>query len=69
MLVKHSKAKDQFLRVVVKRMTETHLFEDELNEVSQLNLVILAQKLELEAKLVKGNQAKNGKNSTDSLFL
>jgi hypothetical protein len=50
-------------------MTETHLFEDELKEVSQLNLVILAQKLELEAKLVKGNQATNGKNSTDSLFL
>jgi hypothetical protein len=50
-------------------MTETHLFEDELKEVSQLNLVILAQKLELEAKLVKGNQAKNGKNSADSLFL
>jgi hypothetical protein len=31
-LVKHSEAKDQFLRVAVKRMMETQLFEDELKE-------------------------------------
>jgi hypothetical protein len=43
-LVKHSKARDQFLKVVVKRMMETQLFEDELKEVSQLNTILLAQK-------------------------
>jgi hypothetical protein len=68
-LVKHSEAKDQFLRVTVKRMTETQLFEDELQEVSQLNSVLLAQKLELEAKLVEERQAKDGKHSTNSLLL
>jgi hypothetical protein len=50
-LVEHSKSKDQFLRVAVKRMTETQLFEDELKEVSQPNSILLAQKMELEAKL------------------
>jgi hypothetical protein len=43
-LVKHSQDKDQFLRVVVKRMTETQILEDELKEVSELNLFLLAQK-------------------------
>jgi hypothetical protein len=42
-LLKHSWAKDQFLKVVVKRMRETQLFQDELKEVSQLNS-ILSQK-------------------------
>jgi hypothetical protein len=69
MLVKHFESKNQFSRVSVKRITETQLFEDELKEVSQLNLVLLAQKLELEAKLDEENQAKNGKHSTNSLFL
>jgi hypothetical protein len=68
-LVKYSEAKDPFLRVAVKRMTETQLFEDELKEVSQLNLVLLAQKLELEAKLAEERQAKDGKHSTNSLLL
>jgi hypothetical protein len=67
-LVKHSEAKDQFLRVAVKRMMETQLFEDELKEVNQLNSVLLAQKLELEAKLAEERQAKDGKHSTNSLL-
>jgi hypothetical protein len=66
-LVKHSEAKDQFLRVAMKRMMETPIFEDELKEVSHLNLVLLAQKLEL-AKLAEERQAKDGKHSTDSLL-
>jgi hypothetical protein len=44
MLVKHSEANDQFLRVAMKRMMETQLFEDELKEVSQLNSILPAQK-------------------------
>jgi hypothetical protein len=43
-LVKHSQDKDQFLRVVVKWMIETQILEDELKEVSELNLFLLAQK-------------------------
>jgi hypothetical protein len=59
-LVEHSWAKDQFLKVAVKRMTETQLFKDQLKEVSQLNSVLLTQKLELEAKLAEESQGKNG---------
>jgi hypothetical protein len=48
-LVKHSQDKDQFLKVAIKRMTKTQVLEDELNEVSKLNSVLLVQKQELEA--------------------
>jgi 7,8-dihydro-6-hydroxymethylpterin-pyrophosphokinase len=34
-------------------MTETHILEDELKEVSELNLILLAEKQELETKLAK----------------
>jgi hypothetical protein len=47
-LVENSQTKDQFLRVAVRRMIETQLFEDELKQVSQLNAVLLAHNQELE---------------------
>jgi hypothetical protein len=65
-LVKHSQAKDQFLRVAVKRMSETRLFEDELKEVSRPNVVLLVSNQELEARLAEESKAKTGKHSTDS---
>jgi hypothetical protein len=68
-LVKHSQDKDQFLKVAVKQMMETQIFEDELKEVSELNLVLLAQKHELEAKLAEESQAKGGNYFNDSLVL
>jgi hypothetical protein len=34
-------------------MTETHILEDELKEVSELNVILLAEKQELETKLAK----------------
>jgi hypothetical protein len=43
-LVKHSQDKDQFLKVAIKWMTETQVLENELNEVSKLNSILLAQK-------------------------
>jgi hypothetical protein len=43
-LLKHSQDNDQFLKVALKRMTETQVLEDELNKVSKLNSVLLAQK-------------------------
>jgi hypothetical protein len=48
-LIEHHEAKDQFLRVAVKRLTETQLFKDELKEVSELNTALLARHQELEA--------------------
>jgi hypothetical protein len=60
-MVKHSQDKDQFLKVVIKRMTETQAFEDELKEVSELNSVLFARIQELEAHLVEESQAKDGK--------
>jgi hypothetical protein len=47
-------------------MTETPLFEDELKEVSQLNSILLAQKLELETKLSEESHEKGGKHFTNS---
>jgi hypothetical protein len=52
-LVKHSQDKDQFLKVAIKRMTNTQILEDELKEVGEFNSVLLAQKQELEAKLAE----------------
>jgi hypothetical protein len=34
-------------------MAETHILEDELKEVSELNVILLAEKQELETKLAK----------------
>jgi hypothetical protein len=65
-LVKHSQDKDQFPKVAVKRMMETQVLEDELKEVSKINSVILAQRQELEAKLVEESQAKDGNHSINS---
>jgi hypothetical protein len=52
-LVDHSRSKDQFLRVTIKRLTKTQIFEDELKEVNEWNKVLLAHNLELEAQLVE----------------
>jgi hypothetical protein len=59
-IVNHSKAKDQFLKVAVKWMMETQLFEDELKEVSQLNSFLFTWNQELKAQLAEESQAKNG---------
>jgi hypothetical protein len=67
-LVKHSPDKDLFLKVVVKRMMETQILEDELKEVRELNSALLAQEQELEAKLAEESQAKDANHFTNSLF-
>jgi hypothetical protein len=41
-MVKHSKGKDHFLKVVIKYMAETQAFEHELKEVSELKSVLFA---------------------------
>jgi hypothetical protein len=49
-------------------MTETQILEDELKEVGELNSVLLAEKQEIEAKLAKESQAKDGNHFIGSLF-
>jgi hypothetical protein len=60
-MVKHSQDKDQFLKVSIKRMQETQMFEDELKEANKHNLVLFTQLQELEAKLAEESQLKDGK--------
>jgi hypothetical protein len=43
-LVKHSRDKDQSLKAAIKQVMETQILEDELKEVSVLNLILLAEK-------------------------
>jgi hypothetical protein len=68
-LVKHSLDKDQFLKVAIKRMPETQILKDELKEVSELNSILLAEKQELEAKLAKESQVKDGEHPINLLSL
>jgi hypothetical protein len=49
-------------------MTETQILKDELKEVGELNLVLLAEKHEPKAKVAKESQEKDGNHFTDSLF-
>jgi hypothetical protein len=67
-IVKHSRDKDQFLKVVIKLMMETQILEDELKEVTVLNSILLAEKQELETKLAKERQAKDSEHLID-LFI
>jgi hypothetical protein len=68
-LVKHSRDKDQFLKVAIKWMIEMQILEDELKEESKLNSILLVEKLELEAKLAKESKAKDGEHPIDFLSL
>jgi hypothetical protein len=52
-MVKHSQDKEQFLKVVIKWMTDTQAYVDDLKEVSELNSVLFARKQKLEAQLTE----------------
>jgi hypothetical protein len=41
-IIEHSRSKDQYIRVALKRLTGTHILEDELAEVNALNKVMFA---------------------------
>jgi hypothetical protein len=64
-LVKHYRDKDQFLKVAIKRLTKTQILKNELKEVNELNLILLAEKQELETKLAKESQAKDDEHPID----
>jgi hypothetical protein len=59
-LVQHSKNKDQFVKVMIKCMAETQLFEGELKEANEQNSIHFANEQELEAQLVEETRAKDG---------
>jgi hypothetical protein len=49
-VVKHSRAKDHFLRVSLKRMQETQMYENELKEVNEYISALCALLEEIDAK-------------------
>jgi hypothetical protein len=61
-VVKHSRDKNQFLRVSLKRMQENQMYETELKEANEYNSTLFAWLKELEAKCTKENQSKEGTN-------
>jgi hypothetical protein len=60
-VVKDSQDKDQFLRVSLKRMQGTQMYENELKEVDEYISALFAWLQELEAKHVEENRLKEGK--------
>jgi hypothetical protein len=54
-VVKHSRDKDQFLRVSLKRMQETQIYENDLKEANEYISALFALLEELEAKCTKEN--------------
>jgi hypothetical protein len=60
-VVKHSRDKDQFLRVSLKRMQETQIYENDLKEANEYISALFAWLEELEAKCIKENRLKEGK--------
>jgi hypothetical protein len=55
------KTKDKFLRVAIKRLVKTQIFEDELKQVKDLNMNLMAHNHELESWLAKVSREKSGK--------
>jgi hypothetical protein len=60
-VVKHSRDKDQFLRVSLKRMQETQIYENDLKEANEYISALFARLEELKAKCTKENRLKEGK--------
>jgi hypothetical protein len=60
-VVKHSQDKYQFLKVSIKRMQETQMYEDELKKANEYNSILSTQLQELEAKCTEESQLKAGK--------
>jgi hypothetical protein len=60
-MVKHSQDNVQFLKVSIKRMQETQMFEDEFKEANEHNSVLFSHLQELETKLAEESQRKDGK--------
>jgi hypothetical protein len=68
-LIKHSRSKDQYLRVALKRLIETQLLEDELKEVNESNKILLARNQELETQLAEESRERAGKWLISSRYI
>jgi hypothetical protein len=60
-VIKHSQDKDQFLRVLLKRIQETQMYENELKKANEYISALFARLQELEAKCAEENRLKEGK--------
>jgi hypothetical protein len=49
------------MRVAIKRLAKTQIFEDELKQVKDLNVNLMAHNQELESRLAKASRKKLGK--------
>jgi hypothetical protein len=58
-LIEHSRSKDQYIRVALKRLTKAQILEDELIEEKALNKTLLAGNQELETQLAAERREKN----------
>jgi hypothetical protein len=69
-LIEHSRSKDQYIRVALKRLTEAQILEDELIEEKALNKTLLARNQELETQLAAERREKTSKHtlSTNSVM-
>jgi hypothetical protein len=50
-LIEHSRSKDQYVMVALKRLTETQIIEDEMIEEKASNKTLLARNQEFETQL------------------
>jgi hypothetical protein len=50
-LIENSRSKDQYIKVALKRLTETQILEDGLTEENVVNKALLARNQELETQL------------------
>jgi hypothetical protein len=66
-LIEHSQSKDQYIRVALKRLTETQLFEDELKKANKSIEILLAHNQELEGQLASESREKTGKHFSISI--
>jgi hypothetical protein len=62
-LIEYSQSKDQYIRVALKRLTETQILDDELKEEKALNKALLARNQELETQLAAESREKTGKHT------
>jgi hypothetical protein len=60
-VIKHSQDKDQVLKVSIKRMQETQMYEDKLEEANEYNSILSARLEEHEKKCAEESQLKEGK--------
>jgi hypothetical protein len=62
-LIEHSRSKDQYIKVALKRLTETQILEDGLTEENVVNKALLARNQELETQLATESRDQTDKHT------